>query len=80
MAQKSTEKGTAQGSIIRPIEYLLYVNYTCSIIREGLMYQFADDTYIASGHSDLIAGKRHAQYSFDSLCQWTHDAGFIINA
>lgn len=75
-----TEEGTAQGSILGPTEYLLYVNNMCSIFPEGSVYQFADDTCIITSHKELNEAQFSMQRNFDILCKWAHDVGLVINA
>lgn len=75
----STDKGTAQGSIIGPTEYLLYVNDMCNIFTEGSVYQFADDTCLVAAHKDIREAQRVMQCNFDLLCKWAHDVGLVIN-
>lgn len=71
--------GTAQGSILGPTEYLLYVNDMCKIFRHGSVYQFADDTCITTAHQDLEMAQSMMQEDFDLLCKWAHDLGLSIN-
>ncbi|KAG7304843.1 hypothetical protein JYU34_010230 [Plutella xylostella] len=75
-----TTVGTAQGSILAPLEYLFYVNDMCNIITEGSVYQFADDTCLVIAHKDLKIAERSMQKNYDLLCKWAHDAGLVINA
>ncbi|KAJ8709457.1 hypothetical protein PYW08_009461 [Mythimna loreyi] len=63
----ATDKGTAQGSILGPTEYLLYVNDMCNIFTEGSVYQFADDTCLVAAHRDIREAQRVIQCNFDLL-------------
>ena len=78
--QKSTLKGTAQRSIIGPLEYLIYVNDMCNLIKEGSVYQFADDTCLVVANKKFISAQKLLQHNFDQLCKWAHDVGLAINA
>lgn len=75
-----TDMGTAQGSILGPTEYLLYVNDMTNVIKEGSIYQFADDTCIVVSHKNLSTAEYIMQNNFNLLCKWAHDVGLIINA
>lgn len=75
-----TEEGTAQGSIIGPTEYLLYVNDMCNIFQQGSVYQFADDTCLLVADSDILQAQKVMQNNFNSLCKWAHDISLVLNA
>lgn len=75
-----TDSGTAQGSILGPIEYLLYVNDMSNLITKASVYQFADDTCLLVANRDITAAQTDMQTSYDMLCKWAHDVGLVINA
>lgn len=75
-----THQGTAQGSILGPTEYLLYVNDMSNVLEEGSVYQFADDTCLLVSNTCLRKAECALQRSFDQLCRWAHDVGLTINA
>ncbi|KAI5646886.1 reverse transcriptase (RNA-dependent DNA polymerase) domain-containing protein [Phthorimaea operculella] len=75
-----TTQGTAQGSIVGPTEYLLYVNDMSNIIKKGSVYQFADDTCLLVAHKDIVEAQNLLQKNFDLLCKWAHDVGLVLNA
>lgn len=75
-----TDVGTAQGSILGPTEYLLYVNDMINVIKDGSIYQFADDTCIVVSHKNLSTAEYMMQNNFNLLCKWAHDVGLVINA
>ncbi|CAK1597320.1 unnamed protein product [Parnassius mnemosyne] len=74
-----TSQGTAQGSIIGPSEYLLYVNDMCNIFKDCSIYQFADDTCLITAHNNLFKAQELMQHNYDQLCKWAHDVGLVIN-
>lgn len=76
---KPTIHGCAQGSILGPTEYLLYVNDMCKIFQQGSVYQFADDTCILTAHKNIEVAQNMMQQEFDVLCKWAHDVGLSIN-
>ncbi|KAJ8712232.1 hypothetical protein PYW07_005074 [Mythimna separata] len=73
-------QGTAQGSIVGPTEYLLYVNDMTKAIDTGSVYQFADDTCILVANKNIQSAQESLQKSFDQMCKWAHDVGLVINA
>lgn len=76
---KKSNYGTAQGSIIGPTEYLIYVNDMCNIFRTASVYQFADDTCLITANKDIKVAESQMQTEFDALCKWAHDAGLSLN-
>lgn len=74
-----TTQGTAQGSILGPTEYLLYVNDMVNVISEGSVYQFADDTCLLVARKKVEEAQKILQQNFNQLCKWAHDVGLIIN-
>jgi hypothetical protein len=74
-----TTYGTAQGSIVGPTEYLLYVNDMCNIFRDASVYQFADDTCLITADSNVQIAECQMQKEFDTLCKWAHDVGLSLN-
>lgn len=72
--------GTAQGSILGPIEYIIYVNDMATAVKTCTMYQFADDTAIVSAHAYLREAQLNLQTDFNNVSKWSHDMGLIINA
>ena len=76
-----TDQGTAQGSIMGPTEYLLYVNDMCNIFENNCsVYQFADDTCLISSDKNIIKAQAILQKNFDQLVKWAHDVGLVINS
>lgn len=53
-----TNKSTAQGSIISPNEYIIYLNQMCNLFEHGSVYQFADDTCLLVPDEDIKIGER----------------------
>lgn len=75
-----TLRGTAQGSILGPTEYLIYVNDMCNLFTEGSVFQFADDTCLVTYGKNVNEAEAMMQCNFDILCKWAHDVGLVINA
>ncbi|VVD02239.1 unnamed protein product, partial [Leptidea sinapis] len=77
--QIPTLRGTAQGSILGPTEYLTYVNEMCNIFTRGSVYQFADDTCLVTHGRNIKEAQEIMQNNFDILCKWAHDMRLVIN-
>ena len=60
----------AQGSVLGPILFSLYIN-DLPLYIETLCELFADDTSLHSHHTDLDALTDSLQHSIDSLIDWT---------
>lgn len=74
-----TNHGTAQGSILAPTEFLLYVNDMFKIFKHASVYQFADDTCLITAHRDPKVAQSMMQIDFNNICKWAHDVGLSLN-
>ncbi|KAG7310783.1 hypothetical protein JYU34_003599 [Plutella xylostella] len=72
--------GTAQGSVLGPLHYLVYVNDVTNIIKHCSLYQFADDTCLIAADKSVTEAMKKLQKDFTALVKWSHDAGLILNA
>lgn len=72
--------GTAQGSVIGPLHFLVYVNDLVNVLKHCQVYQFADDTCIISADRNVKDAISKLQKDFDRLCMWSHDSGLVLNA
>lgn len=71
--------GTAQGSVLGPLHFLSYVNNMRNVLKYCSCYQYADDTCIVIGRSDINVAYELLQADFDILSKWCHDAGLVLN-
>lgn len=72
--------GTAQGSVLGPLHYLIYVNDVINVVKHCSLYQFADDTCLIATDTNLTRAAQSLQIDFTSLCKWSHDAGLVLNS
>ncbi|KAG7300639.1 hypothetical protein JYU34_014938 [Plutella xylostella] len=72
--------GTAQGSVLGPLHYLTYVNDAPNVVKKCTIFQFADDTCLISAHKDIKTAEQNLQADFTNICEWSHDAGLVLNA
>ncbi|KAI5639565.1 reverse transcriptase (RNA-dependent DNA polymerase) domain-containing protein [Phthorimaea operculella] len=80
-SQKETVTGgTAQGSVLGPLHYLAYVNDMNNCVEKCSIYQYADDTCLIAAHECLRTAETLLQDDFNRICQWSHDAGLVLNA
>ena len=70
-APKEVQCGTAQGSILGPLIYILYVNDVLSLLRNpNDMYLYADDMLILSDHQNVEIMLKNLQIKIDSIYKW----------
>ncbi|KAG7297874.1 hypothetical protein JYU34_018628 [Plutella xylostella] len=72
--------GTAQGSVLGPLHYLVYVNDVAEVIKHCSLYQFADDTCLIASDKNIRVAMKKLQSDFTTICAWSHDAGLVLNA
>lgn len=72
--------GVAQGSILGPVLYLLYVNNMFKCMSKCKMFMYADDTVVLSSHHDLHTAEHDMQRDFNEVLRWTHDNDLVINS
>lgn len=72
--------GVAQGSILAPVLYIIYVNSLFNHIENGEIFMYADDTVLLTSDNNLQAATNLMQANFKRLQEWTHDNDLVINA
>lgn len=72
--------GTAQGSVLGPLHYLVYVNDVTNVVQHSSLYQYADDTCLIVADNNLSNAMKKLQEDFTAICKWSHDAGLVLNA
>ena len=65
-----TSTGVPQGSVLRPLLFLLYVNDIYNAASEGKLKLFADDTNIFFYNKNLADLYNKANVSLSELSQW----------
>ena len=72
--------GIAQGSILGPLIFLLYVNDIFSTVKHAnSMYMYADDTLLVCKDKDLNKVTEKAQPAFQSMKTWCEANRLTIN-
>ena len=72
--------GVPQGSVLRPIMFLLYIN-DLDVEVEGLvktMKKFADDTKMGQ-KARMAAERERLQQALNSVCEWAERWGMAFN-
>jgi len=73
------ENGTAQGSVISPILFLLMINDIAASLRSVQTSLFADDSCIYKSGRNLEAIVKCIQSNLDKIVDWCELWGFKIN-
>ena len=72
--------GTAQGSILGPLIFILYVNDVFkSLNADASVYMYADDTLLVCKANDAHAATEKAQKTLDEMLSWCEENKLTIN-
>ena len=72
--------GTAQGSILGPLIFILYVNDVFKSLNTDVsIYMYADDTLLVSKSDTVLGTARKAQKAFDEMISWCDENKLTIN-
>ena len=63
------ESGVPQGSVLRPLLFLIYLNDLERNIKSILKF-FADDTMLFSGEKNPEISANDLNHDLDTICQW----------
>ena len=79
--RKSVRCGTAQGSILGPLIYIIYyVNDVLGLLgRENNLYLYADDMLIMASHKNVELMLCELQNRLDKICVWCRQNKLTIN-
>ena len=61
--------GVPQGSILRPLLFLIYVNNMPQVVKSNLLL-YADDSYLMYPHKDIAKIGKILQEDFENICDW----------
>ena len=76
---KDVRCGNAQGSILGPLIYIIYVNDVLGLLDDNVnLFLYADDMLIMSSHYNVEIMLRELQ-RFDKLCNWCRQNKLTIN-
>ena len=77
---KDVRCGTAQGSILGPLIYIIYVNDVLGLLNDNdNLFLYADDMLIMSSHHNVEIMLRDLQRSLDKICTWCRQNKLTIN-
>ena len=71
--------GISQGSALRPLLCLIYVNDMLLQIQNGSLLQFADDTCLTCYGDDHTQIKNFLNSDLDSLARWIYTSKMQVN-
>ena len=72
--------GTAQGSILGPLIFILYVNDVFKSLNTDVsIYMYADDTLLVSKSDTVLGTAGKAQKAFDEMISWCDENKLTIN-
>ena len=79
-SSKKVSCGKAQGSILGPLIYILYVDDVLSLLdHDNDMYLYADDMLIMSNHVNVEVMLKHLQGKMDRIYDWGRLNKLTIN-
>ena len=71
--------GVAQGSILGPILFLLYVDDMKSAVTDCDLRLYSDDTCLLFSNENVSSIEKHLSVDFNSLCEWFIDNKLSIH-
>ena len=71
--------GVPQGSVVRPLLFLLYINDLCHIIEDCDIFLYADDTVLVAKAPIVYDAYVWLQHDLDNLANWCKENKLSIN-
>ena len=72
-------KGVPQGSILGPLIFNIFLNYLFYFVKQGSMYNYADDNSVSVSHRELNILTRQLQTEAEVTIQWFADNAMEAN-
>ena len=72
--------GVPQGSVLRPLLFLLYINDLRKAVQHSSVHHFADDTNLLYTSKSLKKTNKHVNHDIKHLCQWLRRNKISLNA
>ena len=74
-----TNKGVPQGSILGPLIFNIFLNDLFYFVKQGNIYNYADDNSISVSHKELTILSRQLQAEAEVTVQWFFDNAMEAN-
>ena len=71
--------GVPQGTVLKPIIFLLYVNDLLSYLNHKSCIMYADDSYLKSSADDNKTLQTNLQFITDKTVDWLHKNRLLLN-
>ena len=78
--KKSSNHGVAQGSVLGPLLFLIYINDLNGIVNFSKIHHFADDTNILYKSNSLKDMNRKINYDLKSIAEWLKANKISLNS
>ena len=72
-------KGVPQGSILGPMIFNIFLNDLINFVKEGNLYNYAEDNSISVSHKELTTLSRQLQTEAEVTVQWFFDNAMEAN-
>ena len=70
MGKRRINMWSAQGKILGPLLFLLYINHLLNCLSHSQPHMFADDTHLTFADNDITKIERYLNYDLANIRQW----------